>query len=795
MNDLYQLESNPMADRNCLIQGKNYRISILTERLIRFEYSGQGIFEDRATQRVIHRRFPVPQFTVAEKENQIDIITEYLQISYDKAEFNCNGLSIRLSRQTYSNNSIWHYGESGNNLKGTARTLDAADGAIDLEDGLLSRTGYSVLDDSNSMILEENGWVTPPAPGHKDFYFWGYGHDYNECLNDFFCLCGKTPLLPRYALGNWWSRYHAYTQEEYMALLERFQAERLPFSVAVMDMDWHYVTLEEKYGSGWTGYTWNEELFPDHKKMLLELHEKGYHVTLNVHPADGVRGHEAAYLPMAKELGIDSENEVPISFDIANPKFLNAYFKYLHHPLEEEGVDFWWIDWQQGNTTKIPGLDPLWMLNHYHYLDNKRDGKRAMIFSRYAGIGSHRYPVGFSGDSIITWESLQFQPYFTATASNAGYGWWSHDIGGHMDGCRDDELITRWIQFGVFSPIMRLHSSNSHFTGKEPWNYGEEERGIISDFLRLRHKLLPYLYTMNFRFYCENQPLLQPMYYRNAEANEAYEVKNQYYFGSELIVHPITAKMTPFLKAGKVTAWLPEGKWFDIFTGLIYRGDRKINMYRTLKTIPVLARAGAIIPMAKEGVAASGTANPDSLELCVFAGGDGEHIMYEDDGVSMEFERGRFVKTRYRLLWDVEKKLTIYPAEGELSVVPSVRNYSIKIYGVLKDNLEEISVNEERVSCNCSCDEDRNILTIELGDIDIQHRAEIRFKADSSLSTNKIQWRVFEVLNRAQIEYHIKEKIYSYAMNCSSLEAFLSNLNALDTSGELKEMIQEIILA
>ena len=129
-------------------------------------------------------------------------------------------------------------------------------------------------------------------------------------------------------------------------------------------------------------------------------------------------------------------------------------FKYLHHPNERNGVDFWWIDWQQGSNSKIEGLDPLWMLNHYHYLDNKRNGKRGLILSRYAGIGSHRYPIGFSGDSVISWDSLDFQPYFTANASNVGYGWWSHDIGGHMNGIKDDELATRWVQFGVFSPIM-----------------------------------------------------------------------------------------------------------------------------------------------------------------------------------------------------------------------------------------------------------------------------------------------------------------------------------------------------
>lgn len=261
-----------------------------------------------------------------------------------------------------------------------------------------------------------------------DVYFFGYGHDYLHCLKDFYHLCGRTPLLPRYALGNWWSRYYRYSEEEYKALMERFELERIPFSVAVIDMDWHLVDIDPQYGSGWTGYTCNRELFPEPQRFLAWLHEKGLRVTLNVHPADGVRAFEDPYLTIAAEMGMDPEKGDAVEFDITDPNFLRAYFKFLHHPLEDEGVDFWWIDWQQGGVTKVPGLDPLWMLNHYHYLDSGKRGNRQITFSRYAGLGSHRYPVGFSGDTIVTWESLDFQPYFTANAANVGYGWWSHDI-------------------------------------------------------------------------------------------------------------------------------------------------------------------------------------------------------------------------------------------------------------------------------------------------------------------------------------------------------------------------------
>ena len=125
-------------------------------------------------------------------------------------------------------------------------------------------------------------------------------------------------MLPRFALGNWWSRFYRYNEESYLSLMDRFEQENLPFTVAVIDMDWHLVDIDPKYGSGWTGYTWNRELFPNPTRFLDNLHTRGMKVTLNVHPADGVRAHEEMYVEMAKALGVDYANEDPILCDPAD---------------------------------------------------------------------------------------------------------------------------------------------------------------------------------------------------------------------------------------------------------------------------------------------------------------------------------------------------------------------------------------------------------------------------------------------------------------------------------------------
>ncbi|CAG0927678.1 hypothetical protein PLCT1_00461, partial [Planctomycetaceae bacterium] len=371
------------------------------------------------------------------------------------------------------------------------------------------------------------------APENVDRYFFGYGHDYQYCPADFCKMAGQVPLLPRWALGNWWSRYWAYTQSELKELVTDFQQHDIPLSVCIVDMDWH-ITNTGNDSSGWTGYTWNRDLFPDPRGFVAWLHENGLKTALNLHPADGVHPHEAQYSAMANALNIDPSLDSPIDFDLGDPVFARAYFEILHHPHEADGVDFWWIDWQQGTRSQLAGLDPLMWLNHLHFHDLARDGsKRPFIFSRWFGLGNHRYPIGFSGDTVVSWESLAFQPYFTATAANVGYGWWSHDIGGHMGGFEDAELYARWVQFGAFSPILRLHSTNNPYQDRRPWRTDAETLRVIGDAMRLRHALIPYLYTMAWRNHTQAAPLIAPMYYDYPDEDDAYRCPQQYQFGTE----------------------------------------------------------------------------------------------------------------------------------------------------------------------------------------------------------------------------------------------------------------------
>ncbi len=682
-------ETHPTARAENVVLWGNYRITVLQDRLFRLERNGKRKFRDDATQTVWFRNFHRVPFTVCERDGELSVQTEACTLLVRRARKDCavllNGTEIPLT--------------NAENLMGTYRTLDQCEGdiwsdfiskrkKIKLGTGVCSKNGVALFDDAKSLTLGKDGQIQPRKGFGTDEYIFAYGKDFRGAVKALYALTGNVPLLPRYAFGNWWSRYYPYSDESYLTLMNEFEAHDVPLTVAAVDMDWHYSANvdEEKgitakgrnsdfYGGnrGWTGYSWNTKLFPDYRVFLDKLKERNLKVMLNLHPADGVRWWEDAYPEMARAMNVEPESGRKIEFDISNPQFVNNYFAILHRPYERDGVDFWWVDWQQGQVSHMDGLDPLWALNHYHYLESVENQGKGLILSRYAGIGSHRYPVGFSGDTVISWKTLSYLCYFTQTATNVGYVWWSHDIGGHMLGKSGHELYLRNVQFGVFSPINRMHSSDMLTLTKEPWAYSNGCGKIAEDWLRLRHKLIPFLYSCNYRTANEGLGLIEPMYYPFGEYEQSFGLNEEYYFGDTFIVAPV---VSPLQKDGfsYTKVWLPEGTWTDFFTDDIYRvekGGRYVTMMRRLESIPVLAKEGAIVPLSLEK--GNGAENPQKMQILVFAG-NGSFDLYEDCG------RGTATTRFTSQLTETENVVTQtlrIKTEGERSAIPVDRKLTV----------------------------------------------------------------------------------------------------------------------
>lgn len=775
--DAFKVKTKPVTDPKYTIASGNVRISILTERLFRIEYSKKGVFCDEPTQGVWFRSFDKPEFTHSVKGDKITVKTPRVEFCCNAANGECE--YVRLD----GGKKITDY-QTGN-LKGTTRTLDRSFGPVALGDGIMSLNGVAVFDDSASLILADDGTIQRRRCAESDKYYFAYSNDFRGALVDFYKLTGFPTLVPRVALGNWWSRYKAYTQQEYIDLMQRFIDEEIPITVATVDMDWHWVDVKAQFGKksysckdndsimknfydaisngGWTGYSWNTNLFPDYRAFLNWLHEKNFKVTLNLHPASGIRWFEDCYAEFARFMGDDPKSKKNYPFDITDKKFVEGYFKIVHKPYENEGVDWWWIDWQQGKQSKIKGLDPLWALNHYHSLDLARDGKkRPIILSRFSGAGAHRYPLGFSGDTAQNWKVLDFQPYFTANATNIGYTWWSHDIGGHHFGIKDDQLYLRWVQYGVFTPIMRLHSTSNEFMGKEPWKYSKPVEKLAIDALRLRHRFIPYLYSMNYRTYTEGAALVEPMYYGNPDVQDAYNCPNEYRFGTELIVCPITKKISEKTNTAGVEAWLPDGRYTDIFTGRIYKGG-KIKMFRDISSIPVLAREGAIIPLDMNDRNNIST-NPENMEILIYRGNN-SFSLYEDDGESMNYEKGAFANTVFEVKeGDGTLEFRINKAKGDTSVLPQSRSYKLSFKDIASADKISVKLNgkkAEKVKVDC----DGKTLCIDVFGVTPEDTLTVTLGGVSVLKNRDKREVLIETISKFQMKNDPKKGLYTDYVN------------------------------
>jgi alpha-glucosidase len=717
---------DPVADPNAVVTLGNARFTVLTPQLIRMEWSADGKFEDHASLVFINRRLPVPKFEKSispDGRDQLALKTDALMLTYTAMPdgkplppigpgFTRENLSISLTVD--GKQFVWRPGDADpENLMGTTRTLDTARGSKTeepIEQGLVSRAGWAVVDDSTRPLFDsadfrflegeksEWPWVMErPAdekPGaYTDWYFFGYGHDYRRALGDFVRVAGRIPLPPRFAFGVWWSRYWAYTDGELDELVRDFRENDTPLDVLVIDMDWHISDEQlramgavDQSGQmlGWTGYTWNKVLFPDPDAFLKKLHEDGLKTTMNLHPASGIQPWEQAYPAMARAMGIDPATKKYIPFDPTDKKWATNYLDLVLHPLEKQGVDFWWLDWQQQSTTDLPGVNPTWWLNYVHFTDQQREGKRPLLFHRWGGLGNHRYQIGFSGDTISVWDSLAFQPWFTATAANVGYAYWSHDIGGHMPGAVDAELYTRWVQFGVFSPILRTHTTKNPDSERRIWAHPEPYSAVMRSTYQLREAMQPYLYTEARRTYDTGVAFFRPLYYDWPEDDAAYTSKNEYLFGDQMIVSPVTAPADKISGLTTEQVWLPKGDWIEWPTGKHFAGPTTVGRSFTIDQIPVYVRAGAIVPM-QPAMLHTGEKPVDPLIVNVWplgAGTSSSYSVYEDSGVSVEYQRGVFAHTPINATQTGDTlRVEIGPVEGSYPGMLTTRGYEVRLPG------------------------------------------------------------------------------------------------------------------
>jgi Glycosyl hydrolases family 31/Domain of unknown function (DUF5110)/Carbohydrate binding module (family 6) len=522
-------------------------------------------------------------------------------------------------------------------------------------DGLLNRAGWRLLDDTQSAVWTHRGWVSPrPAGGDvEDGYLFAYGDDYHAALEQLAQLTGPAPLLPSYLFGVWFSRYYPYTAAYYQKhLIPQFRANRVPLDALSVDTDW-------KSPNTWDGWEWNPNLFPHPQAFLDWAKSQGIHVTLNIHSS--ISASDPKVVEAQRIAGHDLTLTSCFSgtcyvWDWSQVPQAESNFA-LQQSFDKQGVAFWWLDWCcDGSSVSMRGLTPDSWIDHLYAQTMVNKGQRGFVLARlgssYQNPGqvypagpwsNHTSTIHFTGDSWGTWNTLRYQAMLAPAEASIGEPYTSDDIGSFLGpppgGPADTpDLYDRWVQLGVFQPILRLHSNHGY---RLPWNYPQPVHNITDAFLRLRQALLPYSYTLAAQAHFTGLPMTRPLYLDYPTLAAAYHHPAEYLYGPGVLIAPVT---TPG-KNASTTVWFPPGRWVDYFTGATFTGPRTATLDVPLDRMPVFVQAGGIVPE-QPYMTHVGAAPVNPLTLNVYAGGDGRFSLYGDAGQGLGYTSGQHTTTQ-----------------------------------------------------------------------------------------------------------------------------------------------------
>lgn len=686
------------ADRS--IREGNARFTVISPTLIRMEYAADARFEDGPTQTVAERPKPDTNYETR-VENGVRIVrTAALTLHYriGSGAFAPDNLWVHVKSGSAQLEARpdWSFAPQAGNLGGWRRGLDNEKDPQPLHEGVLSRAGWYLLNDSNTVLLTDTppGFAARPDHGgrYQDGYLFGYGLDYVQGLSDLRTLTGAAPLLPKKAFGVWFSRWWSYTDAEWRAQIRAFQTHDVPLDTVSLDTDWKRV--HNQIGCtvlnlvirapiddacSWNGWDWNRDIFPDPDDFVRWVHAQGIDVGLNVHPS--IAGSDPAYAATVAKTGPLMNDDAPLPctvlqadpstpcyvFDWTQAEQLKGYFD-LHKPIEATGIDFWWLDWCcEGSRAQAPGLSADTWINAAYAKQHEKMGSRWPAFSRIGssfqngkagrdnnGLGAfaeHRYSLHFTGDTCSTWPLMAFQAEMTAAEGNIGLPYVSHDIGSFLGKplpgaeCNNmvntgqhlpDDMYVRWVQLGTFQPILRLHS---HHGDRLPWEYSGKAETVAAEFLRLRGQLVPTLYTLSRVAHDTGLPMARPLYLQWPDREEAYRHRSHFTLGNDMLIATVAAPGDPAV----INLWIPPGKWVDFFTGEVFSGPMEITRSVPLERYAVFMRQGAILPMQPHRLT-SAYGPQDALIVHVWpgAGAEGSFRLYEDEGRGFGYKDGAY---------------------------------------------------------------------------------------------------------------------------------------------------------
>lgn len=506
----------------------------------------------------------------------------------------------------------------------------------------------------------------------------------DEVIASYRNVTGETPMLPNWALGYIHCRERFHSQEELLATARRFREEQIPLDLIVQD--WQYWG---KYG--WNAMRFDEAHYPDPAKMVSELHDMDMRLMLSVwskidpNSAVGKEAQDKNYfIPGTTWIDFFDKDATDFYWENFSARLLKPY-----------QIDAWWQDATEPENDDLEGrrimkgtqpgerfrnVYPLKVSETvYEGLRKDDPNRRGMIFTRSGFSGIQRYgSVLWSGDVGNDWKTLRYQIASGLNFVATGLPWWTYDAGGFFrpgdqyTNADYIERLIRWVQTSTFLPLMRVHG---YMSNTEPWNYGKDAQRIITDYIKLRYRLFPYIYSEAAKVSMEGYTLMRPLVFDFPTDNQALEQVNEYMFGSSILVNPVTDK--------GVTTWrtyLPkqETGWYDFWTGKWYAGDQWVDVAVNIEKMPIFIKAGSILPMGQDKQSVVEKKKREPITLTIYPGADATFTLYEDEGDNYNYESGKYSLIKFS--WDDKKKrLTAHGREGSFEAMPTERIFVVKM--------------------------------------------------------------------------------------------------------------------
>lgn len=585
------------------------------------------------------------------------------QLSDNERFFGGGERALPMNRRGYRfnlyNNPWYGYGLGADNLNFSVPVI-------------ISSNGYAIFFDNSSKgyldigLTDKNTLEAAFSSGELTYYVI-FGKNIDEILNNYTALTGRQPLPPRWVLGNFVSRFGYRSEAQVKQVIDKMRQERFPMDGLIIDLFWFGDDVKGTMGN----WDWvNTQKWPNPKQMITDLSVKEHVKTVLISELFVLEGTKT-YTEAAPFLATNAGGQ-PFMFtdfyfgkggliDVFRKQSQDWIWKQYKKQIAN-GVAGWWVDLAEpekhpagmmhnlkdAGVTRAMGADEIhnvfghyWSKMLYEKYASDFSGTRLFNLNRAGFAGSQRYSIfPWTGDVARTWSGLKAQPLILLGMSLSGLPYVHSDAGGFSSVEQSDaELYTRWLQFAAFTPVFRPHGTALEDYDKtlksipsEPCYWDDPYKSIVRNYINLRYQLLPYNYSLGYEQAVYGKPLMRPLYYYSFADSNAYHAEEQYYWGDNILVAPVTSQ-----GISSMNLYLPAGKWYGLTTNAVTNGGQWVSQPVDIKDIPVFVKEGSFIPMWTPKEAAKSTDEYDSKDLTIRyypAATASTYIWFDDDGIS-----------------------------------------------------------------------------------------------------------------------------------------------------------------